>query len=187
MTKPLVLAGFVAIGMLAAVGSAQACSVPANICVYVPADARILIDGNVTLSTGVTRYFTTPPIATGQVFTYELRCERVVDGKVVAEARSVKVRPDQVTVVHFGDAVVEKPAAATVAVSSTVEVRKQAALTIGLPRLVGGITSVTATPAASVEVRQVSVPATGSVRVSVRQRAGILAPRFLRVEGSISR
>lgn len=193
MVKSFFLAALGTIGLLAGADAARACSIPANICVHLPADARLFVDGNITMSTGVARYFATPPIADGQEFAYMLRCERVVNGKLVAETRSIKVRADDVTVVHFGDAPVERPVAATASVSSVIEVRTRSvdiargARIILAPRATEVILSTKAPLETRIDVRRPSIPSTGELRVRVRQREGIVAPRAVRVDARISR
>jgi uncharacterized protein (TIGR03000 family) len=63
----------------------------ANLKFRLPADARLYVDGRLTLLTGTERAFTTPPLVAGQKFYYDVRAELMVDGKPVVEERRVIV------------------------------------------------------------------------------------------------
>lgn len=175
--------------------AAPVCHGGATISVHIPADARLYIDGNGTASGGATRQFETPPLESGREFTYNLRAERSVNGKLVAETRTIKVRSNETTVVHFGDTPSE-PATA-VAQSSTVQVR-------ALPGLLGAVRETlkirpveataaevsvsTKAPAAGAAVQtNAGDSRAGTVRVRIRQRPGVALPRVLRLEASIGR
>ena len=63
----------------------------ANLKFRLPADAKLYVDGRLTLSTGTERSFTTPPLAAGSKYYYEVKAEVVVDGKPVVEEKRVLV------------------------------------------------------------------------------------------------
>ena len=56
-----------------------------------PVDARLYVDGRITMIGGTERTFTTPPLVEGQKFYYDVRAELVVDGKPVVEEKRVIV------------------------------------------------------------------------------------------------
>jgi uncharacterized protein (TIGR03000 family) len=63
----------------------------ANLKIRVPAEARLFVDGRLTDVAGSERSFTTPPLALGQKFYYDLKAELMVDGTVVVEEKRVIV------------------------------------------------------------------------------------------------
>jgi uncharacterized protein (TIGR03000 family) len=65
---------------------------PATIFVALPADARLLIDGNATRSTTANRMFITPALERGKEFTYTLKAEIVRDGQTYSAIQRVTVR-----------------------------------------------------------------------------------------------
>src|SRR2546426_118647 len=56
---------------------------PATIIVSLPANARLLIDGNSTSSTSARRIFTSPTLQPGADYVYTLRAEIIRDGQTV--------------------------------------------------------------------------------------------------------
>jgi uncharacterized protein (TIGR03000 family) len=64
----------------------------AKIKFQLPAEARLFVDGKLTLLSGTERAFTTPPLAAGEKFFYEVKAELVVDGKPVVEEKRVVVQ-----------------------------------------------------------------------------------------------
>jgi uncharacterized protein (TIGR03000 family) len=74
---------------------------PARILVRLPADARLLIDGEPTRSTSDSRRFLSPPLPPGRNFVYLLRAEVVRQGKTLSEVRDVTVRAGEETVVNL--------------------------------------------------------------------------------------
>ena len=79
----------------------MASAVPATLEVHVPADAELFLDGNPTRQRGEVRTFESPPLQTGQVFTYEIRARWMQDGKPVEMTRSVDVSAGTRPVVDF--------------------------------------------------------------------------------------
>jgi len=73
---------------------------PATIIVTLPADARLIVDGNATTSTSTRRVLVTPALAQGE-YVYSLRAEIVRNGQTVAETQNVTVRPGQTSEVPF--------------------------------------------------------------------------------------
>jgi len=74
---------------------------PATIVVRLPADAKLMIDGNPTTSTQGVRTFVSPPLQPGRDYQYTLRAEVMRDGKKVERTRDVTVRagqPSEVTI-----------------------------------------------------------------------------------------
>jgi len=65
---------------------------PARITITVPSDARVSIDGAVTVSTETTRTFESPTLQVGKSYTYTFQAEFVRDGKEVVVTREVKVK-----------------------------------------------------------------------------------------------
>jgi len=64
---------------------------PATITVIVPADAKLLFDGDLTTKTGRERIFTTPALAKGKKFHYELVARWKEDGKAIEKKKRVEV------------------------------------------------------------------------------------------------
>jgi uncharacterized protein (TIGR03000 family) len=63
----------------------------ANLKFRLPADAKLYVDGRLTLVEGTERAFTTPPLLVGQKFYYEVKAELMVDGAVVVEEKRVVI------------------------------------------------------------------------------------------------
>jgi len=57
----------------------------------VPADAKLFVDGRLTAISGTERAFTTPPLAQGSKYYYDVKAEILVDGKQVVEEKRVVV------------------------------------------------------------------------------------------------
>jgi uncharacterized protein (TIGR03000 family) len=74
---------------------------PATIVVSLPAEARLIIDGNSTTSTSARRVFTSPALQPGQTYVYTLRAEIVRDGQTMSETQQVTVRAGEQTPVTF--------------------------------------------------------------------------------------
>jgi uncharacterized protein (TIGR03000 family) len=64
-------------------------------------DARLFIDGSEAKSTGAVRGFSTPPLATADPYTYELRAEWTVDGLTSTHTKRVTGRAGEKVVVEF--------------------------------------------------------------------------------------
>jgi uncharacterized protein (TIGR03000 family) len=63
----------------------------ANLKFTVPAATKLYVDGRLTTSGGTERVFTTPPLAAGQKFYYDVKAELTVNGKPVVEEKRVVV------------------------------------------------------------------------------------------------
>lgn len=63
----------------------------ANLKIRVPAEARLFVDGQLTVLKGSERSFTTPPLISGQRFYYDLKAEITVNGRAVVEEKRVLV------------------------------------------------------------------------------------------------
>jgi len=74
---------------------------PATIVVSLPADAKLTVDGNATVSTSGTRVFVSPELAPGKVFSYELTAQVVRNGKTVSASKRVTVQAGQETKVQI--------------------------------------------------------------------------------------
>jgi uncharacterized protein (TIGR03000 family) len=64
----------------------------AKVTVIVPADAEVYFDGSPTAETGSERQFTTPPLETGQNYSYQIRATWTADGDTVNRTRKVMVK-----------------------------------------------------------------------------------------------
>jgi uncharacterized protein (TIGR03000 family) len=67
----------------------------ATLVVDLPANAKLLIDGQPTQLTSATRTFITPPLKPGQEYYYDLKAELNRDGKTLAATKRVTIRPGQ--------------------------------------------------------------------------------------------
>jgi len=65
---------------------------PARITITVPSDARVSIDGTMTVSTQTTRVFESPTLLPGKSYTYTFQAEFVRDGQNVVVTREVQVK-----------------------------------------------------------------------------------------------
>jgi uncharacterized protein (TIGR03000 family) len=57
----------------------------------VPADAKVYVDGRLTVGGGTERTYSTPPLAAGSKYYYDVKAEVVVGGKPVVEEKRVIV------------------------------------------------------------------------------------------------
>lgn len=73
------------------INPAPAESQPARICVHLPADAEVWIDGIKTNQTGPYRTYHTPALPAGKVLHYEVKARWVQAGQLVEQTRSVFV------------------------------------------------------------------------------------------------
>ena len=64
-------------------------------------DAVLFIDGVEAKGTGITRVLTTPPFATAQAFTYDLRAEWKQDGRTTTHSKRVTGRAGEKVVADF--------------------------------------------------------------------------------------
>jgi uncharacterized protein (TIGR03000 family) len=85
----------------AAKGS-DAAPIGANIKFVLPADAKLYVDGKLTVGTGSERTFYTPPLAAGQQFFYDVKVETTVAGKPVVEEKKVIVTAGANVTEKFG-------------------------------------------------------------------------------------
>jgi uncharacterized protein (TIGR03000 family) len=74
---------------------------PATIIVSLPADARLFVDGNSTVSTTAVRTLVTPELAIGSTYVYTMRAEIVRDGQVQSQTQQVNVIGGQTATVQF--------------------------------------------------------------------------------------
>jgi uncharacterized protein (TIGR03000 family) len=74
---------------------------PARLLVRLPADARLLVDGERTRAVGQTRRFISPPLDPGVMYHYDLTAEVVRDGRTLAVRRRVEVRAGEESTVTF--------------------------------------------------------------------------------------
>jgi uncharacterized protein (TIGR03000 family) len=74
---------------------------PATIVVSLPADARLLVDGNATTSTSARRTLVTPALQFGATYIYNMTAEIVVDGRTVTQTQQISVRGGETTSVQF--------------------------------------------------------------------------------------
>jgi uncharacterized protein (TIGR03000 family) len=78
-----------------------AVAAPATILVSLPADAKLTIDDNATVSTSANRRFVTPTLQNGRDFSYTLKAEVVRDGKPVSTVKVITVRAGETTQVDI--------------------------------------------------------------------------------------
>ena len=74
---------------------------PATIVVSLPAEATLTIDGFATTLTSSVREFTTPTLAAGQSFVYNLTAAVVRDGKTVSSSQQIVVRAGETSKVSL--------------------------------------------------------------------------------------
>jgi uncharacterized protein (TIGR03000 family) len=73
----------------------------ATILVYLPADAKLTIDGDATSSTSGTRWFVTPPLPTDGNYRYTFQAQYDRAGQTVSVKREVVVRAGRQTTVSL--------------------------------------------------------------------------------------
>jgi uncharacterized protein (TIGR03000 family) len=74
----------------------------ANIRVILPtADAKLLVDGNATTSTGTTRILETPELKPGETYHYDMTATWEEGARTITEKRRVEVAPGITTTVDF--------------------------------------------------------------------------------------
>lgn len=81
-------------------GPAQS-STPATIVVNLPADARLIVEGMVTQSTGTRRTFVSPALPPGQSYVYTIRAEIAANGRTSTQTQEVIVRGGETSNVTF--------------------------------------------------------------------------------------
>ena len=77
---------------------------PATVLVRLPADARLTIDGDATVSTGAARRFASPPLTAGRTYYYTLSAEVLRDGRRLTVTHRVAVRAGQESAVELAPA-----------------------------------------------------------------------------------
>jgi uncharacterized protein (TIGR03000 family) len=73
----------------------------ATVIVTLPADAKLIVDGNATVSTSAVRTFVTPVLEAGKEFVYNFKAEVVRDGKTVTLVKTVDVAAGREVSVSF--------------------------------------------------------------------------------------
>ncbi len=91
----------VSASVTAAMSEKAAPAEAAQVEVHVPSCAQIWFDGQKTSQGGTERTFTSPALASGQNYVYEVRAAWTLDGKTVDEARKVAVHAGDHVVVDF--------------------------------------------------------------------------------------
>jgi uncharacterized protein (TIGR03000 family) len=80
---------------------AAATPAPAQLTVIVPPDADVFFDGSPTEETGSERVFTTPALAPGQSFYYEIEAQWSANGQAIDRTRKVTVTAGEKVTVDF--------------------------------------------------------------------------------------
>jgi uncharacterized protein (TIGR03000 family) len=75
-----------------AAGSPAGGQAPAEITIFVPADAEVFFDGRPTAVQGAERVFVTPPLAVGKNYSYQIRARWQDGGQVVEQTRKVNFK-----------------------------------------------------------------------------------------------
>jgi uncharacterized protein (TIGR03000 family) len=65
---------------------------PAEIELHVPADAEVWFDDTKTTQEGTSRWYVSPPLASGRSYSYEVRVRWMESGRPVTQTRRVPVR-----------------------------------------------------------------------------------------------
>jgi uncharacterized protein (TIGR03000 family) len=68
---------------------------PVSLTVTLPADAKLLVDGRPTATTGARRVFRTPSLTPGQKYEYVLKASVVRNGKTVSWSKRVQFQAGQ--------------------------------------------------------------------------------------------
>jgi len=63
----------------------------ANLKFKLPAEAKLYVDGRLTMIGGTERSFNTPPLPAGSQYYYDVKAEVIIDGKPVVEEKRVLV------------------------------------------------------------------------------------------------
>ena len=76
---------------------------PANIRVVLPdATAKVWFEGHSTRTTGADRVYQSPPIASGNSYSYRIKAAWTEGGREVVQERTISVGPGQNAVLDFG-------------------------------------------------------------------------------------
>ncbi len=70
--------------------------------VWVPYDAKVIINGRETRSTGSRRQFYSSGLKPGLNYTYAIRAQVIRNGQVQEDTRTVTLTAGQITAVAFG-------------------------------------------------------------------------------------
>jgi uncharacterized protein (TIGR03000 family) len=100
----LFLAGCTAVAWLAPALRAQqppSDDRPAYLKVYIPAGARLLVEGTPTKQTGELRRFESPPLTAGRNYVYSLKAIWTANGKEVSKEQQARVQAGNETTVDF--------------------------------------------------------------------------------------
>ena len=68
---------------------------PATVVVNLPADAKLTVEGRPTTSTSSRRVFVSPPLQTGQTYSYSLDAQVTRDGQTQTVHRDLPVQAGQ--------------------------------------------------------------------------------------------
>jgi uncharacterized protein (TIGR03000 family) len=71
--------------------------------VQVPPDAEIWFEGEKTSQTGASRLFRSPPLETGQNYSYDVKARWMENGKPIEQTRTARVRAGEMAQVNFMD------------------------------------------------------------------------------------
>jgi uncharacterized protein (TIGR03000 family) len=69
--------------------------------VTLPADARLTINGQKTVSTSARRVFESPTLKTGKTYTYEFKATVVREGRRISAEQVIQVRAGETKPVSF--------------------------------------------------------------------------------------
>jgi uncharacterized protein (TIGR03000 family) len=83
----------------------------AYICVNVPADAEVFLEGQATTQLGEKRYFKSPPLATDQRFLYEVRARWQENGQPREQIQNIEIQGGNFVQVSFPQAATTQPEA----------------------------------------------------------------------------
>jgi len=82
----------------------------ATLAVHVPADAKVVVNNNVTKSTGTDRRFVSNGLQRGRTYTYVVEATFERDGKTVTETKTVQLTAGSTSNVVFGGSQSQEPA-----------------------------------------------------------------------------
>jgi uncharacterized protein (TIGR03000 family) len=85
-------------------------TLPAQVTILLPADAKLSFSGIVATGTGAIRTFATPPLEPNQEYGYEMTVEVIKDGRTLKTTKVVIVRAGESLQVKFDLAEVKETA-----------------------------------------------------------------------------
>ncbi|MBL8866913.1 MAG: TIGR03000 domain-containing protein [Planctomycetia bacterium] len=91
---------------------------PASIEIELPAEAKLIVDGQVVPGTGASRAFTTPALLADRTYYYEMSAELPIDGAMVRQELRVVVRGGEIVKESFGELLAKVKAANTATVAN---------------------------------------------------------------------